>query len=88
MVNVLTESLSTATVTPTIFLKFEQDAFTTCSCLKIPVQLERKKHILWHHLQRPPCIHKGKGNIERKYVYLNRTFQAEKFDTSLIKINK
>ena len=39
MVNVLTESLST--LTPTIFLKFEQDAFTTCSCLKLPVQLER-----------------------------------------------
>ena len=31
---------------------------------------------------------KGKGNIERKYVYEDRTFQAKKFDTSLTKINQ
>ena len=29
---------------------------------------------------------KGKGSVERKYVYQDRTLQAEKFDTSLIKI--
>ena len=30
----------------------------------------------------------GKGNVERKYVYQDRTFQAEMFDTGLIKIKK
>ena len=28
---------------------------------------------------------KGKGNTKRKYVYKDRTFQAENFDTSLLK---
>ena len=31
---------------------------------------------------------KGKGNIERKYVYLDTTFQAKKFDTGLSEIDQ
>ena len=31
---------------------------------------------------------KGKGNVERKYVCQDRTFQADNFDTSMIKIDQ
>ena len=36
----------------------------------------------------PPNVFKGKRNIERNYFYQDRTFQAEKFDTILTKIDQ
>ena len=49
--------------------------------------IKEKNLLPWEQIPLGVAPIKGKGNIERKYIYQDRTFQAKQFDTNLIKIS-